>query len=236
MRSRCSRSIITTSAPAQRLAHAREDVDAEPLDAGRQQGGGRDHAHARAHRGEEQDVRARHARMGDVAADRHDQAGEAALVAADGQRVEQRLGRMLVRAVAGIDDGALDLLREQRDGAGGMVADDEQVRPHGVQRHRRVDQRLALLHRRGGDRHVHDVGAEALAGELEGGLRAGRGFEEEVDLRAAAQRRLLLLDLAADVDGGFGRIEEECDILGGKALDAEKVPVRELRMPLKSHL
>ena len=35
--------------------------------------------------------------MRDVAADRDDEAGEAALVAADGQRVEQRLRRMLVR-------------------------------------------------------------------------------------------------------------------------------------------
>ena len=139
-------------------------------------------------------------------------------------------------AVAGIDDGAFDLLRKQRHGAGGMVADDEEVRPHGVQRHRGVDQRLALLHRGGGDRHVHHVGAEPLAGQLEGGLRAGRGFEEEVDLRAAAERRLLLLDLPADVDGGFGGIEEKGYILGGKALDPEKVPVRKREKTLKSGL
>ena len=41
-----------------------------------------------------------------------------ALVAADGQRVEQRLGRMLVRAVAGVDDRAVDFLRQQLDRAG----------------------------------------------------------------------------------------------------------------------
>ena len=184
---------------------------------------------ARAHRREKQDVRARDARMRDVAADRHDQTGEPALVAADGERVEERLRRMLVRAVAGIDDRAFDLLRKQRDGAGGVMADDEDVRPHGVQRHRRVDQRLALLHRGGADRHVHHVGAEPFAGQLEGGLRAGGGFEEEVDLGAAAERRLLLLDLAGNVDRGFGRIEKNRDILGGKALDPEKVPVRKRR-------
>src|SRR4028119_901314 len=47
--------------------------------------------------------------------------------------------------------------------------------------------RAARLGRRGG--------AEPLAGDLEGGLGAGRGLEEQVDLGAAAQRRLLLLDL-----------------------------------------
>ena len=151
-----------------------------------------------------------------------------ALVAADGQRVEQRLRRVLVRAVAGVDDGAFDLLRQKRHRAGRMMAHDEQVGAHGVQRHGRVDQRLALLHRGDADRHVHDVGAEPLAGQLEGGLGAGGGFEEEVDQRAPAQRRLLLLDLAADIDGGFGGIEEKGYILGRKALDPEKMPVRKL--------
>ena len=123
---------------------------------------------------------------------------DVALVAADGERVEERLGRVLVGAVAGIDHRARHLLGEQLDRAGGVMAHDQDVRPHGVQRHRRIDQRLALLHGGGADRHVHDVGAEALAGELEGGLGPRRGLEEEVDLRAAAQDRLLLLDLAAD--------------------------------------
>ena len=73
------------------------------------------------------------------------------LRAADGQRVEQRLGRVLVRAVAGIDHGAVDLLRQQLGGARRMVAHDQDVRLHGVERHRRVDQRLALLDRGGRD-------------------------------------------------------------------------------------
>ena len=38
---------------------------------------------------------------------------DAALVAADGERVEQRLRRVLMRAVAGIDHRAVDLLRQQ---------------------------------------------------------------------------------------------------------------------------
>ena len=42
-----------------------------------------------------------------------------ALVAADGQRVEQRLGRVLVRAVAGIDHRTVDLARQEFHGAGG---------------------------------------------------------------------------------------------------------------------
>ena len=167
--------------------------------------------------------------MANIPADRHFQTLDAALVAADGQRVEQGLRGVFVRAVAGIDDGALHLLGQKFHGAGCMMAHDQNVGPHGVQRHRRVDQRLALLHRGGGDRHVHDIGAEPLAGQLEGGLGTGGGFEEQVDLGAAAQNRLLLLDLAGDVDGAFGQIQQRADIQGRQALDAEKVPMGEAR-------
>ena len=154
------------------------------------------------------DVGAGDARVQDVAADRHGQPGDAALGAADGERVEQRLRRMLVRAVAGVDHRAVDLLRQQLDRAGRVMAHDQDVGPHGVQRHGRVDQRLALRHGRGRHVHVHDVGAEPLARQLEGALRAGRGLEEQVDQRAPAQDVALLVDLAIAVGGLVGQIEQ----------------------------
>ena len=64
--------------------------------------------------------------MQDVAADRDGQALDAALAAADGERVEERLRRMLVRAVAGVDDRALDLARQKMNGASGLVTDDDE--------------------------------------------------------------------------------------------------------------
>ena len=48
---------------AQPLAHVARDFHAEALDPGRQQRGGRDHAHLRAQRVEQDDVRARDARV-----------------------------------------------------------------------------------------------------------------------------------------------------------------------------
>src|SRR3984893_16939784 len=94
------------------LAHVAGYLDPHPLDAARQQRGRSHHAHPRAHGVEQQDVGARHPRMHDVAADRNAEPFEAALVAADGQRIEQRLGRMFVGAVAGIDHGTVDLARQ----------------------------------------------------------------------------------------------------------------------------
>ena len=90
----------------------------------------------------------------------------------DGQRVEKRLRWMLVRAVSGIDDRAIDLLGQKLDGTRRVMAHNDYVRAHGVERDGCVDERLALRHRRRRDVHVHHVGAEALARHLKGRLRA----------------------------------------------------------------
>src|SRR5690606_580400 len=85
-----------TSRASTARAQVPQHSDTEPLDPRRQQGGGRDDAHPRAQRVEQKDIRARHPRMQDVAADGDGEAGDLALAAADRERVEQRLGRMFV--------------------------------------------------------------------------------------------------------------------------------------------
>ena len=199
-------------------------VGAKPLDAGREEGGGGDQAHLGAELLEQQQVGARHPGMGNIARDRHHQAFDPLEAAADGQGIEQRLGRVLVLAVAGIDDGAGHLARQQLGGTRSMVAHDQQVRLHGVEGHGGVEQGLALRHRGGTDRHVHDIGAEPLAGELEGALGAGRGLEEQVDLGAAGQHRLLLADLPVELDIAVGEIENGDDLLAGQRRDGENMP------------
>ena len=66
--------------------------------------------------------------MQDVAADGDREAGDPALGASDRQRVQQGLGRVLMGAVAGIDYGAIDFLRQQFDRASCVMADNENVR------------------------------------------------------------------------------------------------------------
>ena len=209
------------SASARPGAHLGEDLDPDPLDARGQERRWPDDANPRPEDVEEEDVGTRHAAVGDVAADRHRQPLDPPLVAADGERVEKRLGRVLVGAVAGVHHRAAHFLGKQLDGAGRVMAHHQDVRPHGVERHRRVDDRLALLHRRIADRHVHHVGAEPLSGELEGGLGPGGGLEEEVDQRPAAEDRFLLLDLPAYFDGLFGEVDEAGRLRRRHSLDAQ---------------
>src|ERR1700682_734599 len=84
------------------LAHVAGHFDPHPLDAARQQRGGGDHPDAGAHDVEQEDIGARHPRMHHVAADRNHQPFEPALVAADGEGIEQRLRGMFMGAVAGV--------------------------------------------------------------------------------------------------------------------------------------
>ena len=136
---------------------------------------------------------------------------------------------MLVAAVAGVDDTALDVIGEQPGGTGIGVADHQHVGVHGVQRHRGVDERLALLDRRARHRDVDDVGAEPLARELERGAGAGRGLEEEQHDGAPAEQALALLHLAVQRDIALGDIKQVGDCAGGKPLDPQQMPVAEDR-------
>jgi hypothetical protein len=52
---------------------------------------------------------------------------------ADGQQVEERLRRVLVAAVARVEDGTRDVAREEMAGPGRRMADDDRVRPHRLQ-------------------------------------------------------------------------------------------------------
>ena len=112
------------------------------------------------------------------------------LVAADGERVEQRLRRVLVRAVAGVDDAMLWSCAATKSArARRRVPQHDGVGAHRLEVPDRVEQRLALGHARRLRADVHDVGAEALAGDLERRARARRRLEEEVHDRAAPAGR-----------------------------------------------
>ncbi len=163
--------------------------------------------------------------MQNVAADGDRQPADPALVAPDGQCIEQRLSGMLMGAIACIDHRAAHLLGEKCYRAGGRMPNNKNVGPHGVERHRGIYQRLALLHARIGDRHVHHIGTEPLAGQLERGLGSRRSFEEEVDLGAPAQCRGLLVLAAGNLDGLVGAVEKVMDIVLGERLDTQKVSV-----------
>lgn len=142
---------------------------------------------------------------------------------ADGEGVEERLRGVLVRAVARVDDAALEEAGEEVRRAGGAVPDDDDVGVEGLEVARGVLEGLAFLERAGLDAEVDDIGAEADGGQLEADARARAGLDEEVDDGLAAQGGNFLDGALAD---GFelpGGVEDGDDFVRRKGLDVEEV-------------
>ncbi len=112
---------------------------------------------------------------------------------------------------------ALDALGEQQRRAGLGVADDHDVRIHGIQVHRGVDERLALDRGRRGGGEVDPVGGQALGRNLERGAGARRRLQEQVDDRLAAQGGHLLDGPIRDLQEALAQVEDGGDLLAGSA-------------------
>ena len=133
---------------------------AERLDPPRDQGRRSADGDVRAHEVEREDVRSGDPRVRDVADDPDVSTFERAELLAQREGVQQRLRRVLVLAVAGVDDRGRRPAGDEARGAGVRRADDDRVGRVGGERQHRVLQRLALLDARPAGGEVHDVRAD----------------------------------------------------------------------------
>ena len=164
--------------------------------------------------------------MQDVADDGNVQTFDPSEFFADGEHIEQRLGRMAVGAVAGVDDAAFDAGRQKiRSTRGGMPHHDQV----GLQRldvPDRVEQRFAFAQTAGVGAHIDDVRAQPLFRQFEGNAGARAGLDENVDDGFAAEGGDFL-DPAAVHFLEFRRsVQNKRDLLGRKVIQAEQILFR----------
>ena len=138
---------------------------------------------------------------------------------------------MLMQAVAGVDHRALELAGQVVGGAAGIVADDQDIRLHGLQVVGRVRQGLAFDGAGGRHRQVEGVGAEAFGGDLEGHAGPGAGLVEHGHHRLAPQGGDLLDGPPGDLLEGGGGVQDEPDLFGGERGDAQEILVPEFHRP-----
>ena len=217
--------------PVERRVEIVKRFDPEPVDLRRHQCGRRADAHNRAERLQAEDVRARDPAVQDVAADRDLEAVEffpaaAAQRMAQRQRVEQGLGGMLVLSIPGVEHRAGDLVGDQLHRARAAVADHDGIDAHRVERHRRVDQRLALLHARLRGVHVDHVGAEPFARDFEAEQRARGVLEEGVDDRQPGEPVGMLVRLPVERDPLLGLVEQVVDLVRFEMTDPQEAAMR----------
>ena len=199
------------------------DADAGFLEFARDQRGGSGEGHVRAELEQTPHVAAGHAAVEDVADDGDVESLDPSEFFADGEHVQQRLGRMAVRTVAGVDDAAFDAGGEEVRGSGGGVAHDDQVCLERFDVADRIQQRFALAETAGVGAHVDDVGAEALFRQFEGDAGAGAGFDEDVDHGLAPESGDLLDPPAVDFFEFRGGVEDESDLLRGQVIQTQQI-------------
>ena len=193
---------------------------AHRLDPARDQRRRADERRVRADEPERLDQRARDPAVQDVADDRDVEPLELSEGGADREEIEQRLGRVLVLAVAGVHDGGARVARDQLRRADLRVPDDDRVRVVLRERQHGVLERLPLVDGRACGFQRHHVGREPLRRQLEAGRRAGRGLEEETEHQLPPQRRQLLVHPLERPRG----LEDPLDIVAGQVTDRKQVP------------
>ena len=160
--------------------------------------------------------------MGDVADDGDGLAGERTEALAQGERVEQGLGRVLVEAVAGVDHRRLDHPCHRPRSPGARMPDDQHVGADRLQVADGIGERLALRDAGGVLLEAEHVGAEGVRGHLERAARPGARLEEQRHHRAAREevppgrrpfprplRRALVLEAGGEREKGLDLIRPQ---------------------------
>ena len=202
------------------------DGDAGVGDAARDQRRRADEGDVGADEEERLDVRAGDPGVEHVADDGHVDAVEPAQLGPDRVEVEERLGRVLVLAVAGVDHVRARVADGELRRPDLRMAHDEHVRVVGAEREERVLEGLALVDRGAGRLDRHRVRGEALRRELEARRRARGRLVEDVDDGAAAERgQLLHLALERRLEGARRR-EQALHVGAVEVADRDEVAPR----------
>ena len=130
---------------------------------------------------------------------------------------------MFVRAVAGVDDGDVEMAGDEIGGAGGRVAHDEAIGLHGVERLDGVEERFTFFQAGGFGLEVHGVGAEARGGSAEADACARGVFEERESDGFAAKGGEFFERIALDGLKVPALIEKKSEFVRGERFKRQEI-------------
>jgi hypothetical protein len=171
----------------------------------------------------EMDIGAGDTAVLDVAEDGDAEIFDGTLAIADGESVEQALRGMLVGAVAGVDDGNIEMARDKIRRARGGVAHDETVGLHGVESVNGIEEGFALFQAGGFGLKVHGVGAQTRGGRAEADARARGIFEEGEGDGFAAEGGEFFQRMTLNFLEGLALIEKKGEFVRGERFEGEKI-------------
>ena len=158
-----------------------------------------------------------------VTDNRNVQPFQRAFLLAHGEKVEQCLRRMAVRAVTGVDDAAADTRGKKVRCTRRRVAQDNQIRLKRFNVFYRVEESFAFAQTAGFRIDVDDIGAETLFRKLKGDACARAWFDEQVDDGFSAKSGNLFDFALGDFLELLRRIQNECNLLRRKVIETQQI-------------
>src|SRR5205823_5635262 len=141
----------------------------------------------------------------------------------NGVRVEQTLGGMFMRAVAGVDHARTQTLGQELARAGAAMAQDNDIDMIRFQNLSGVLQSFAFAQARSGGRNVDHVRAQPKSSQLERSASACTRFDKKINERFPAQRRHLFDFARAYLFEGISGVENEIDFIDRQLAQPEQI-------------
>ena len=126
-----------------------------------------------------------------------------------------------MRAVAGVDDGNIEMAGDKVGCAGGGVAHHQAIGLHGVQRVNGVEEGFAFFHAGRFRLEIHGVRAEAGGGGAKTDARASGVFEKGESDGFAAESGKFFESIALDGLEGPALIEKKSEFVRGERFESQ---------------
>src|SRR5437764_3650499 len=145
------------------------------------------------------------------------------LLFANGVRVEQTLGGMFMRAVAGVDHARTQTLGQELGRAGAAMAQDNDIDMIRFQNLSGVLQSFAFAQARSGGRNVDHVRAQPKSSQLERSASACTRFDKKINERFPPQRRYFFDFACAYLLEGISGVENKIDFIDRQLAQPEQI-------------
>ena len=136
---------------------------------------------------------------------------------------KQRLGRVFMSAVTGVDHTALEMLGDKVLGSGGAVPHNDQIDLKRFDIFDRIEESFTFEQTARLRLHIDNVSTQALFGKFKRDPGTGTGFYEKVHNRHTAQSRNLFHSAFRNFFEFLRSIEDTDDLLGAQIIDTEQI-------------
>jgi len=161
--------------------------------------------------------------MENIPGDKNPQTLERIFKLPDGEGIEQSLSRMLMRAIASVENMGPAEGADKMGSAGRSMPDDDRIWIHRLEVQHRILQALSFNDRAGKPNKIDDVGAQSFGRHFKRAPRPGARLEEKVDDCFASEYGNLFDFPSGNFVHRIGCVQDGENIRIGEILNSEEM-------------